>query len=510
MAKQFNIPSLKKRFLWKLFISGMSGGLSLISLPLVSRSLGPVDYGIFNFLRFSFEKLIQFFDIGNSAFYPFFSRRPGDRSILRFWILYDLILFAVSVFVLIALMISGEIKEILTTDSLSVIAFTFAFVWLFIINGKLVELMDALGRTIVNESVQFTMRIMLTGILAILFFIDKLNIQSYLITQNLVFIIFVIALAFLAKKYIPKEQDSKPLKKTAIEFKNYSKPLLISSIVGIFTGLGDRWILQIFGGAEQQGFYSFGLNLGAVCFLLTGSVTPLLIREYAIAHSNHDVEKIARLFSKFLPVFYMLTATISCFLATHGDWVSSILGGSDFKKASFSVMLMALTPIHQTYGQLSGGLMIATDRTKIYGQISMFVALIGVPITYFSIAPSQYFGLDLGAIGLAIKILFVQILTVNIQIWFNTRYLGIRMLNFVIQQGVIVFLLISIGFISKLSVMAFMEPSLVALLLSGGFYMTIILVTVYIFPNIISLTREEIMDYIKAQLALIKTKSIAN
>jgi len=507
VIKKFKTPSLKTRFFWKLTNSTLSGGLSFLMLPFVSRALGPTDYGLYNFLRFFFEKIIQFFDIGASAFYPRFSRNPGDRGILRFLILYDFILLIGSILALLTLFISGKAESVLTTKSFFIISLTFIFMWLFIVNGKMTELMDALGRTITNEIVQFFMRLALAIGIGLLFLSNKLSIGTYLAIQSLVYFIFVVFLISLAKKYLPPKTQTTPLKETANDFRVYSQPLFLASLVGIITGLGDRWILQVFSGAAEQGYYSFGLNLGTICFLLTGSVTPLLIREYAIAHSKNDKARIAAMFSKFLPVFYMLTAMISCFLATHGDWISPILGGADFTKAAIPVMLLTLGPIHQTYGQLSGGLMVATDRTKNYGKINMFMALIGLPVTYLCVAPKSYLGLDLGAAGLAFKTVFLQIVMVNIQIWYNTKYLGLKMTKFVIQQVVILGLLLAIGFMSKYIIGFFGSPGIITLLFSGMIYMTCIAVVIFSFPGIISISREEMMEYIGKQLKVFRQQA---
>ncbi len=487
--------------------SVLGGGLSFLSLPIVSRALGPADYGLFNFLRFSFEKIFQFFALGSSAFYPKISMRPGDRGIIYFMILYEGALILASLFVVIGLIISGRVEDVLSTSSVVIILLTFSFVWFYIINGQMTELMDALGRTITNETVQIGIRFSLTCGFIVLYFFDRLNLKGYLIVQNVVFVISLAFLFSLGRKYLPAEKNSKRIKEIADEFKNYSQPLFIASLIGIIVGIGDRWFLQAFSGSVQQGYYSFGLNLGTICFLLTGSVTPLLTREYAIAHLAKDKIKIGELFSKFIPIFYLLTATISCFLATHGDWVSFILGGSDFRNAAIPVMLLSLAPIHQTYGQLSGGLMVATERTKVYGVINIFVGLLGLPVTYLCIAPNNYFGLDLGASGLAIKALLMQILTVNLQIWFNTKYLGLKMRRFVIQQILIVVLLISIGFTVKSLISYSLTPGIIATLFSGCLYVSSIMALVFIFPELLSSTRKEISDFIRTRLSFLRKLS---
>ena len=77
-----------------------------------------------------------------------------------------------------------------------------------------------------------------------------------------------------------------------IEFKSYSVPLFWASSIGVFASIADRWLLQAFGGSAQQGYYSLGFNLAAICFLLTSSFTPLLQREYAIAFENREMDKL--------------------------------------------------------------------------------------------------------------------------------------------------------------------------------------------------------------------------
>lgn len=65
--------------MFKTSRSAIGAVLSIISLPLITRSLGAEQYGIFNFLKIFFEKIIQFFDIGTAAFYPKLSKQWGTR-----------------------------------------------------------------------------------------------------------------------------------------------------------------------------------------------------------------------------------------------------------------------------------------------------------------------------------------------------------------------------------------------------------------------------------------------
>jgi O-antigen/teichoic acid export membrane protein len=489
--------SLKKKFFFKSFRRAIGGFLSIISLPLVTRSLGPEGYGVFNYLKLFFEQIIGFLDIGTTAFYPKLSRRPGDKNIIRFVVLYDGFLFIGSCLALIILFTTNQMSVILMTDSLFYAFSALFLVWLLLFNQKAITLMDAIGKTIISEISFLCQRILLTIGLFYLYKINNLNLFTYFTSQIFIFSIFLILIFYLAFKNFPNKGKTKSINNVAVEFKNYSSPLFIASLVGLLVQLIERWMLQFYSGSAAQGHYSLGFNLSAICMLLTGSLTPLLMREYAIAFENNDQNRIKSLFLKFVPFFYVLTSVFACFFSIHGDWLARIIGGERFSEASIPVMILGLAPIHQSYGQLSGSLMSATDRTREYGNISILQAILSLPLTFFLLSPKSYGGFNMGATGLAIKMVGLQFLISNIQLWYNTKQLEIGMTRFVIHQitVVILFILAAIG--SKFLVANFLGTHIMALIISGAIFLFIITAIILIFPSLISMTRNELLGHIK-------------
>jgi O-antigen/teichoic acid export membrane protein len=499
-----NKDNLKKRYLFKVIRSGIGAGLSIITLPLITRTLGAEQYGTFNYLKYFFERIIGFFGSFTSAFYPKLSKRPGDIGILHFVVFYDAVLFIATFIFLGLLFASGKAETVLTINSVTIAFSVLLLAWLLLINQKMTNFMDALGKTITNEVVLMAMRIILTTGLVLLFTMDRLNLTTFLHIQNATLIVFLLILLALAFKYFYRNEKSSSIRETAIEFKNYGMPLFWASSIVIIAGLADRWLLQIFSGAAEQGYYSLGFNLGAICFLLTGSFTPLLMREYAIAHEENNIDRMVFLFTKYLPLFYVITATVACFLAVHGDWLAPLIGGGDFSEAGLPVILLCLAPIHQTYGQLSGSLMAATDRTREYGGITIFMTLLGLPVTYFMLAPEAYWGLNLGATGLAIKLVVLQIIDVNIQLWYNTRQLGLKIRKLFGHQILVVLLFILFAFIGKSIVGAFLEIGIVALLASGMIFLLFVLTIIFTYPGLVSMSRFELLNHIKTPSAFLK------
>jgi len=54
----------------------------------------------------------------------------------------------------------------------------------------------------------------------------------------------------------------------------------VYALVGLFMGILDRWLLQVFSGSAEQRFYRVSYQSGAVRFLFTSAMTPLIRREF--------------------------------------------------------------------------------------------------------------------------------------------------------------------------------------------------------------------------------------
>ena len=60
--------------------------------------------------------------------------------------------------------------------------------------------------------------------------------------------------------------------------------------------------------------------------------------------------------------------------------------------------------------------------------------VIGLPLTYLLIAPVSKMGLDIGATGLAIKVVILAFIAVNVQLFFNPRLLKLKFWRYVAHQ----------------------------------------------------------------------------
>jgi hypothetical protein len=161
------------------------------------------------------------------------------------------------------------------------------------------------------------------------------------------------------------------------------------------------------------------------------------------------------------------------------------LGGSEFKGATLVVALMAFYPIHQTIGQINATLFYSTNRTKNYRNIGLFIIPIGLIISFLLIAPKSYGGFNLGAYGLVCQMLIVQLLSTNVMIYSNSKYLKTKYFNFLLIQIITIGSLVFLSYGLQLFLDIFNLGLLLRAILFTILLFSILLLVFTLFPNII-------------------------
>lgn len=496
--------SLKKRYLYKILTNLVGAFVGFISQAIIPRGLGPKSYGDFNFLTSFFGQIVSFLDMGSSsAFYTKISKRPKDLGLISFYSLYSGLIFIIIIISITILSKTAFSSKLWPEQKLLFIYMAAIYAMLNWIVITINNMADAYGITVKVEKIKITQRIFGVIILFLLYYYKQFSLLNFFFYHYIVFIFLGLSFILIIQKYfnvISLKLKLKEFQNYFLEFYNYCSPLFIYSLFGLFVGLFDRWLLQIFGGSIQQGFYGLAYQIGAFCFLFTGAMTPLLTREFSIAHQENDKTKMAFLFRRYIPVLYSLAAYFSCFVAVHYQDVIRIIGGNRFKEASTVVIIMAFYPIHQTYGQLSGSLFYATGNTKLYRNIGIITMLLGLPLTFFLIAPKEYLGLSAGAKGLALKVVLLQFIGVNIQLYFNTRYLNLSFIKYLFHQIIIIIIFISLAILSYVissKIMLISNNFLLKFLLSGMIYSGFVILLFRFKPYIFGVTNQDLSRIIK-------------
>ena len=500
--KATNKDSLGKHYLYKLSTSLISLPIQLIIQSLVPRSLGPVLYGQFTFLSNSFAQIISFLDSGVS--YAYYTKLSGDLNnigLIRFFV--RLILFLTLIVVLVTTGILLLNLDVYIWPDQKVIFIYMALFWALLnfYSATINKTIDAFGLTSSGELIKISQKIFSLIVILGLYFFLRLDLVSFFLYHYLIMLFLGVGGLVLLKRncapifkpYVLAKEQIKELRKY---FWNYASPMITYSCVSMIAGLLDYLFLQKFAGSIQQGYFGLSLRVSTICFIFTGAMTPLITREFAVAFGDKNIPKMRSLFVKNIPLLYTVAAIISVFLCSHANVLTQIIGGEDFNEAGVAVSLMILYPIHQTYGQLSGAVFYSTGQTKLYRNIGLCTMVSGLLVSFLLIGPQKFHGLDLGALGLAIKMIVMQLILTNIQLFFNSKYLNLNFKKFLGHQFLVIIVLFVFTLSAKYISSLCFENELLLFLSSGTIYLLLVVALLYNFPILVSVKKNEIKDII--------------
>ncbi|MBK9521662.1 MAG: hypothetical protein IPO13_08650 [Rhodocyclaceae bacterium] len=279
-----------------------------------------------------------------------------------------------------------------------------------------------------------------------------------------------------------------------LEFWRYCGPYLPYTALGFAHDFADRWMLQNWGGASEQAYYAVAQQYAGIALLATTSVLRIFWKEIAEAHHRGDLNQMEHLYSKASRGLFFVGA-----LTTGGllPWASEIIRlslGAAYSGGSVALMLMFLYPVHQSLGQISGSMLLATAKARIYVILGVVFMTLSLIVAYVMMAPVDAVipGLNLAAEGLAWKMVTLQILSVNLQAWFIARTFGWKF-DWTYQL-VGLALAVSIGWLAKAFVTSFLEMStLPSMLLAATIYLVLMLGTLSRFPWIAGMERNDLM-----------------
>jgi O-antigen/teichoic acid export membrane protein len=372
--------SLKIRYSFKLLTSLIGLFINMVTQMIIPRGLGPQAYGDFHYLTKAFTSVVIFLDMGTStAFYTKLSQNNKDRGLISFYTLYVvLVIIAILLFVGV-LQWTGIIPLFFLNQELKYIYLAAFWGINFWLAHFATRMGDAFGLTVPIEKAKILQKFI--GLFLILgfyvtnsFSLTIFFIYHYSILLFLIGTIFVIILRAGFLELPLKRLDSSSLHDYSDQFIRFVRPLVLYTLVSVAAGMADRWLLQNFAGSTQQGFFSLATQISALCLLFSSAMTALLHREFATTFAENNMAEMAQLFRRYLPLFYFLTAFISCFISIHAYNVSYIIGGEEFIEAQSAVIIMALFSIHASYGQLTSGIFYATGQTKLLLDVQVFDA----------------------------------------------------------------------------------------------------------------------------------------
>lgn len=480
-------------------------GLMFATAILLARWLGPTDYGRMTFLFAAFAAVRGMLDMGSStAFFTLLSRRPRSRRFIQIFWSFIAIQVAVALLFLLVLLPDSLVSALWAGESriLLALAFLAAFmqgtVWTLA-----VQMAEASRKTIRVQQINTAVIVVHLVVVVVLALAGELAIP-------LVFAALIAewaAAAWLASRLYAahisdntmQDMDLDTPRSVFREFFIYCVPLVPTMFLGFVHDFADRWMLQTWGGAKEQAYFSVAQQYSAVALIATVSVLRILWKEIAEAHHQQDMERVRKLYQRASRMLFFVGAFLAGGLQPVTREILSLTVGEAYLSGTVTLAIMMLYPVHQSMGQIGGTMLFATGYTKAYALCSSVSILVSLVVVYFVLAPASapVPGLQLGAEGLALKLVCVQVFSVNLLSWVIARKFGWHF-----DWSYQVFALagcVGLGWVTYFvtwQVLIENELLLLKLPLMATLYTGLVVIYVYFFPSLLSMTRRELMAYL--------------
>lgn len=417
-----NVDGTKRRFFSSVIGNIIRSGFSLVTGLILARWLGPSEYGRMSFLITSFTAFRTLTDLGtSSAFFTFLSQKKRSNKFIQYfwkWILFQFLFTLILIYFclpqsLINEIWKGEDKLIIFLAMIS--TFVQGSIW-----PIASQMAEANRKTFKLQLINTLVVVVNLIVIILLYKFGKLAIPTIFIS---LFFEWAIASWFASKMYDSEkinnnkidEVNDTPLS-VIREFYIYCLPFVPYTIFSFFHDFLDRWMLQRWGGSIQQGFYTISYQFATISLLATTSILRIFWKEIAEANYTQNHHRVNELYLKVSRGLYFIGAISAGALIPWTQEIIQIMLGKDYIAAKMTMMLMFFYPVHQSIGQIGSSMLLATGKTRIQVLLGIVFMIVSILVTYFVLAPVNLKipGLGLSSVGLAWKMVLMQIIQVNV------------------------------------------------------------------------------------------------
>lgn len=489
------MASLKKKLakhkLAHQFFSKIGNNLSAVILgfvvaKIIPSGLGVELYGKFSYLTDVQTKLLTILDSRSSTFFFVkISKNPKASGFILFYLFYSGILLLTFIMLSLGIAISPLNSLILSNVELKVTLLSTSFVLSYWILELVTKYMDAIGRTTKFERIKLVARLVAVVLLIFIFYSGKISLTTVFLYH---FVIAATPTFLILRSVFSVNFNLKiSFKKYFKDLKRYISPLVIYTCLTISSLIFDRWILQHYGGDEQQGLFGFSYLLSNVIILFITSLSPLFIRELSKAIRSEESEKVKRIYDDTINFLLTGISFLSIFCVFNTTEIILILTEGKFIGAEQTLKVMFIFPLISTFTVINGAVLFSLENTKILRKISIGLVPFGVFVIIM--LESGYVISSQGSLGLAMKIVVIEAIQSTITTIYIIQRLSIRVVSILrvicINVGTILLLQFMISYVVKSLISD--TAAIVTLIINFVLFVASIVLIVILFPNLFKL-----------------------
>ena len=389
---------------------------AFILLPIITKTLGPYDYGTWAQISITVSLFSPLALMGLSMGAVRFLSSETDKKKIRegffsitIFVMFMGFILSMLVFLLSDLLATTIFKDpntaylikassfLILLNAIDMIAIFYFRIFRYIKIFSYLNIFQVLGKLILI----FIFLNMGFGLLGV--------ISAALIIQILLFLIAMSIVISQIGFAIPRFSHIR-------EYLKYSAPLTPNSLIRWITDSSDRYMVGYFLGLSSVGVYSASYAIGNLISLFVTPIQMILFPELSKLYDNGDIEKVQAYLSYSMKYFLFMATPAVFGISALSKPILHILTTSEFASGSIVISVIALSGLLAGVFQIAVNITLIVKKTKFNLYIYVVAALLNI-VFNFVLIPS------IGILGAAIATLISYIALVIVCIHISFKYI---------------------------------------------------------------------------------------
>jgi O-antigen/teichoic acid export membrane protein len=265
----------------------------------------------------------------------------------------------------------------------------------------------------------------------------------------------------------------------------------------------STYLLQRWYGSIEQGNFALASKWSAFVLVFTSSALSIFWREIAHAMANKEHARAANVYLQFTHILFFLSIVLCTWLSFGSTLLVKILVGNEYAPAIPVLMIMAFYPLQQTYGQINVAALKGAERTKLVRNLGIMISIPDLLLSYFLLASvdAPIPGLNLGAVGVAIRMVVYGLISVQAYEWVSHRVFNLSYVKSLARKAGVAVIVVLCALVSMAGIGALLSHSnmlpLFTLAICSVAYFTLVWAVLLLLPEMVGLERMVLLNYIQ-------------
>jgi len=382
-------------------------------LPLLTKTLGAHDYGIWTQVNVTVSLILPFAGLGLIIALIRFLSAEKDKEVIQegFYSVVSAIFLVSSVVSLVVIIFASPIAMNFFDGNVQVVRITAGIILLSSVNPVFLNLIRTFQQIKKYSIFIIAENCSQVGIITYLV-LNGYGILNVVLSLLAVKVVILLILFFLIKSQIGIK---KPNFSRIKEYLSFSLPLVPGGISSWLIRLSDRYVIGIFLGLTSVGIYSAAYNLGFLIYVIPGILSVALLPTLSKLYDESRMDEVRTHLSYVLKYSLAIAIPFVFGAAILAESVLRLFSTPEIASQGYLVApLVALSALFVNINSIMSYTLVLAKKTKIIALIKISAAAVNIGLNIL-IVPRM------GIIGAAITTLFVFLIAMSAISYFSFK-----------------------------------------------------------------------------------------